>query len=42
MRKIRYWLYAFWWLWKNRKWEDTRQKKKALKRDLERWLYKCR
>lgn len=30
MRKIKYYLKALRWLWKNRTWENTRQKWKAL------------
>jgi hypothetical protein len=32
MRKIKYYLFAIRWLWKNRDWDGTRQKYKALDR----------
>ena len=40
MKKIRRWLFCKWWIFKNRHWKDTRQKRKAMKKDLERWLSK--
>jgi hypothetical protein len=32
---IRYFLFCIKWLWKNRTWENTRQKFKAMERDWE-------
>lgn len=31
--KLRYYLFCIRWLWKNRKWENTRQKFKAMEKD---------
>ena len=34
MKKIRYYMARTLWLWKNRNWENTRQKFKAMKREV--------
>ncbi len=33
MKKLRYYIFRIRWLWKNRKWEPTRQKYKAMERE---------
>ena len=33
MKKIRYYIFCIKWLWKNRNWENTRQKWKAFERE---------
>lgn len=37
MRKIRFYLFCIRWLWRNRTWEETRQKYRALGRDWRRY-----
>lgn len=34
MKKIKYYIFCIQWLWKNRHWENTRQKFKAMERDF--------
>lgn len=34
MKKLKYYIFCTRWLWKHRTWADTRQKYKALERDL--------
>lgn len=33
MKRIKYYLFAIRWLWKNREWSDTRQKYRAMNRE---------
>ena len=40
MYKLKYHLFRAMWLWKIRKWENTRQKRKALERDFIKHLKK--
>lgn len=40
MKTIKYYLFAIRWLWKNRHWNSTRQKWKALDRDWEKAVQK--
>lgn len=35
---IRFYLFCIRWLWKNRTWEETRQKYKALNRDWRQYV----
>jgi len=35
MKKIKYYFFRLKWLWKNRNWEPTRQKFKAMEKDWE-------
>lgn len=35
MKKIKYYFFCIKWLWKNRNWENTRQKFKAMAKDWE-------
>ncbi len=34
MKKIKYYMACIKWLWKNRDWENTRQKFKAMEREV--------
>lgn len=38
MMKLRYYIFTMRWLWKNRTWENTRQKYKALDRAQKEYL----
>ena len=35
MKKIKYYIFCIKWLWKNREWENTRQKFKAMSKAYE-------
>ena len=37
---IKYFLFCIIWLWKNRKWENTRQKFKAMEKDYRKYCNK--
>ena len=34
MKKIKYYIFAITWHWKNRKWKNTRQKQKAFEKAI--------
>lgn len=38
MEKIKYYIFCIKWLWKNRKWESSRQKFKQLDKDYKNYL----
>ena len=38
MKKICFYLFCIGWLWRNRRWRPTRQKYKALDKDIMEWL----
>ena len=35
MKKINYYIFCIKWLWRNREWENTRQKFKAMERECQ-------
>lgn len=39
---IKYYLFRIKWLWKNRTWENTRQKFKAMEKDYQKYCNKGR
>lgn len=39
MKKIKYYLFCIKWLWKNRDWQNTRQKFKTMNRECNDYLY---
>ena len=42
MEKIRYYLFAIKWLWRNREWSNTRQKFKALEKEARDYVAKAK
>jgi hypothetical protein len=42
MKKVRYYLFAICWLWRNREWSNTRQKFKALEKAANKYVKKTK